>query len=333
MTTRLIAMLSLLLLSVGGHAETFKIATAAPEGTAWMETMRRGATEIDKRTDGRVRFTFYPGGVMGNDSSVLRKIRVGQLQGGALTANGLAEVHPDVNVYGLPFAFRSYEEADYVRSRMDGTLVEGLKKQGFVSFGLTENGFAYLMSGHPVRRVEDLKGHRVWVPEGDTISRTAFEAVGVSPVALPLTDVLTGLQTGLIDTVGASPVGAIALQWHSRVRYVTDAPLLYLCGGLLIDGKAFAKVSAADQAVMREVLERLNGELSRQTRADNERAFKALAKQGVERVTPSADDMAPWQASVAKAMERLAQQKVFSADALKTLRRHVADFRAGRRAP
>ncbi len=333
MIIRLIATLALLLLSFGGQAETFKIATAAPEGTAWMETMRRGAAEVDKRTAGRVRFTFYPGGVMGNDSSVLRKIRVGQLQGGAMTANGLAEVYSDVNVYGLPFAFRSYEEADYVRARMDPTIVEGLKKQGFVSFGLTENGFAYLMSGHPVRRVEDLKGHRVWVPEGDAISRAAFEAVGVSPVALPLTDVLTGLQTGLIDTVGASPVGAIALQWHSRVRYLTDAPLLYLCGGLLIDAKAFAKLSAADQAVLREVLERLNGELNRQTRADNERAFKALARQGIERVSPSADDMAPWQASVARAMERLAQQKAFSADALKTLRRHVADFRAGRRAP
>ena len=333
MITRLIATLALLLLSFGGQAETFKIATAAPEGTAWMETMRRGAAEVDKRTAGRVRFTFYPGGVMGNEASVLRKVRVGQLHGGALTALGLAEIFPDVNVYGLPFAFRSFDEADYVRSRMDKTVVEGLKNKGFVSFGLTENGFAYLMSSDPIRRVGDLKGHKVWVPEGDAITRAAFEAVGVSPVALPLTDVLTGLQTGLLDTVGTSPVGAIALQWHSRVRYLTDMPLVYLCGSLVIDGKAFAKLSPADQAVMREVLERLTAELNRQSRADNANALKALTRQGIQLAAPSQEDVAGWLSNVDRAMERLAQQGVFSPEALKTLRRHVADFRAGRRAP
>jgi TRAP-type C4-dicarboxylate transport system substrate-binding protein len=334
---RLLAAFALCLLTVSGvatAATTFKIATTAPEGTAWMEAMRRAADEIGRRTDGRVQFTFYPGGVMGNDKSVLRKIRVGQLQGGAIGAGGLSEAYPDLGVYGLPFNFRSHAEADYVRGRMDAALLEGLKKSGFVGFGLTENGFAYLMSGHPVRRVDDLKGHKVWVPEGDTISAAAFQAVGVSPVPLPLTDVLTGLQTGLVDTVGTSAVGAIALQWHTRVKYVADLPVAYLCGGLVIERKAFEKLSPADQASVREVLERNTAELNRRSRDDGERAMKALQKQGIELVQPSREDVAGWTSTVGKAMDGLAGQPgSYSAEILKTLRRHVADYRAGHRAP
>jgi TRAP-type C4-dicarboxylate transport system substrate-binding protein len=281
-----------------------------------------------------VQFTFYPGGVMGNDKSVLRKIRVGQLQGGAIGAGGLSDVYPDLAVYGLPFNFRSYAEADYVRGKMDAQLLDGLKKSGFVGFGLTENGFAYLLSGHPVRRVEDLKGHKVWVPEGDPISAAAFQAVGVSPVPLPLTDVLTGLQTGLVDTVGTSAVGAIALQWHTRVKYLADLPLSYLSGGLVIERKAFEKLSPADQAAVREVLERNTAELNRRSREDGERAMKALQKQGIEVLQPSREDVAGWTGTVGQAMDRLAGQPgSFSVEILKTLRRHVADYRAAHRAP
>ena len=334
---RLLAALAGALLAASGAAPaatTFKIATTAPEGTAWMDAMRRAADDISRRTEGRAQFAFYPGGVMGNDKSVLRKIRVGQLQGGALGAGGLSEVYPDLGVYGLPFNFRSYAEADYVRSRMDVQLLEGLKKNGFIGFGLTENGFAYLMSGHPVRRVDDLKGHKVWVPEGDPISAAGFQAVGVSPVPLPLTDVLTGLQTGLVDIVGTSAVGAIALQWHTRVKYLTDLPLSYLSGGLVIERKAFEKLSPADQAAVREVLERNTAALNRRSREDGERAMKALQKQGIEVVQPSREDLAGWTSTVAQAMDRLAGQPgTYSSEALKTLRRHVADYRAGRRAP
>ena len=333
---RLLLACVLLLGALGGAAGAapLKIATTAPEGSAWMQEMRRAATEIDKRTGGRVQFTFYPGGVMGNDKSVLRKIRVGQLQGGAIGAGGLSDVYPDLAVYGLPFNFRSYAEADYVRGKMDAQLLDGLKKSGFVGFGLTENGFAYLLSGHPVRRVEDLKGHKVWVPEGDPISAAAFQAVGVAPVPLPLTDVLTGLQTGLVDTVGTSAVGAIALQWHTRVKYLADLPLSYLSGGLVIERKAFEKLSPADQAVVREVLERNTAELNRRSREDGERAMKALQKQGIEVLQPSREDVAGWTGTVGQAMDRLAGQPgSFSVEILKTLRRHVADYRAAHRAP
>lgn len=317
----------LALLSFETRAATFKIATAAPDGTSWMKALRAGAEEIEKRTFGRVTFRFYPGGIMGNDASVLRKIRVGQLNGGMITGGGLAEIYSDAQVYTLPLAFRSFEEVDFVRERMDQLVIDGIGRNGFTSFGLSEGGFAYLMSNAPLKSVDDLKGQKVWVPEGDVIGRSAFEALHVHPVSLPLTDVLTGLQTGMIDTVGTSPIGAIALQWHIRVKYLTDTPLLYLYGTLIVQRKVFEGLSAEDRAVVREVMGEVFARFDRENRRDNEQALKALRNQGIEFVSPSEDQSLRWESTMETVTERLVMQGVLSAGIVKTFRSHLNEFR------
>ena len=307
-------------------AKTFKIATVAPDGTSWMNSMRAAGKTIKERTEGRVKFTFYPGGVMGNDKTVLRKIRIRQLHGGMISSGSLAEIFPDILVYNLPFAFKSFADVDYVRARMDGYILAGLERKGFISFGLTEIGFAYLMSNRPLRSVEHLKGQRVWVPEGDIVSRTAFEAVNVSPVPLSLIDVLTGLQTGLVDTVGASPVGAIALQWHTRVKYLTDTPLVYVFGSLVIQRKAFESLSPSDREVMREVIRGTLRKLGHRARQDNASALIALRKQGIRFVTPPTEMLDEWKGKVAKAMDRLGERGYFSLDTLRVFRGHLREY-------
>ena len=133
------------------QAETFKIATLAPEGSAWMNEIRAGAKQLEAATDGRLRLKFYPAGVMGNEATVLRKIKVGQLQGGAFTAKGLVDVYNDVQIYGIPFMFRSYDEVSYVRERVDDLIRRGLEARGLVLVGFAGGGFAYLLSKEPVR--------------------------------------------------------------------------------------------------------------------------------------------------------------------------------------
>lgn len=328
---RLVATLTILVLFVPMLvlAKSLKIATIAPEGSVWMTEMRTGAAEIEQRTAGRVRLRFYPGGIMGNDSSVLRKIRIGQLHGGALTGGGLATIYPDSQVYSLPFTFRSYEEVDYVRSRMDAVLIDGLRQQGFISFGLGEGGFAYLMANHAITSVDDLSGHKVWIPEGDTISRTGFNAIGVSPVSLPLADVLTGLQTGLIDTVATTPVGAIALQWHTRVKYVNDAPLLYVFGTLLIQRKAFEGLTPDDQQIVADVMRATLARINAKSREDNQMARHALSTQGIQFLHSTDEQHQQWIVPVMQAMDRMAHEGVFSAPILQVLRNHLDDYRKG----
>lgn len=312
-------------------ALTFKIATISPDGTRWMEALKKGADEIAKSTSDRVTFRFYPGGIMGNDDSVLRKIRVGQLAGGAITGGGLGRVYPDAQVYSLPLAFRSFEEVDYLRSRMDRLILDGIWNHGFVSFGLSEGGFAYVMSNRPLYSVEDMKGQKVWVPEGDVLSRTAFEAIHVAPISLPLTDVLTGLQTGLINTVATSPIGAIALQWHTRVKYMTDTPIMYLYGTLIVQRREFERLSPDDQSVVRDVMGKVFEELNRQNRLDNEEAIGALRKQGIQIVRPTADQAQGWRGVTEEVSHRLAGEGVMSRNVLTTFQKYLNEFRAGAR--
>ncbi|MDH3748337.1 MAG: TRAP transporter substrate-binding protein DctP [Gammaproteobacteria bacterium] len=276
----------LLVLASGGFASaaTLKIATVTPEGSQWMKDMRASAAEIKEKTEGRVQIKYYGGGVMGNDTKVLGRIRIGALQGGAFTPSALSEKYPDINLYGLPLIFNSEDEVNYVRERMDVSLGEGLAESGFVTFGFAGGGFAVIMSNTPVRGLDDLKGKRVWVPEGDTISYASMEALSLSPVTLPLTDVLTGLQTGLIDIVAISPIGALVLQWHTKVKYMTELPLVYTLGFMAIDRKAFAKIKPEDQAIVREVMERTYEKFDAASPADNRGARDALLNTGIETV-------------------------------------------------
>jgi TRAP-type C4-dicarboxylate transport system substrate-binding protein len=280
-----------------GAAE-IKVATIAPDGSSWMREMRGGAERIKERTGGRVEIKFYPGGVMGNDAQVLRKIRIGQLHGGAFTTGGLGERYPALNLYGIPLLFRSLDEIDYVRARLDPKLIAGLEQAGFVSFGFSEGGFANLMANEPVRTIEDLRRKKVWVPEGDQISFLAMETLGLSPVVLPPTDVLTGLQTGLLDVVAASPVVALVLQWHTKVKYRTELPVSYSMGIFALDARVFDRLAAEDQAVVREVMGEVMGKIDTTSRDDNRRAADVMTSAGVEPVPVNPADVEDWRAAL-----------------------------------
>jgi len=276
-------------------AKTIKIATLSPEGTFWMKHMRVGAKEIKKLTEGRVKFKFYPGGVMGNDENVLRKIRIGQLHGGALTIGTLAQLTPDITLYGLPYLFSSLDDAADIRKTTDPMLSQELEDNGFVNFGFAQGGFTYLMSKEPIRNLDDLRQRKSWIPDKSDVGLSVYEYVGVSPLALPLSDVLTGLQTGLINTVVTSPIGALALQWHTHIRYVTDQPLSYIAAVLVIDEKAFNKISEADQKIVREVMGDVYKKIDQQNKLDNIAARKALINQGVEFIELSDADKVEWE--------------------------------------
>ncbi len=324
------ALLTLAATAATAQNHTLKLATLSPDGASWMVEMRKGGDEIARRTGGRVKLKFYPGGVMGNDKTVLRKVRSGQLQGGAFTGGGLAEVAPDAQVYGLPFLFHSLAEVDYVRRHLDRPVAQALEGAGMVVLGISEGGFAYLMSSHPVRVSADLKGRKVWVPEGDRVSQAGFEAVGVTPVPLAIADVYTGLQTGLVDTVAASALGALALQWHTKVKHLTDVPLTYLVGILAVDRQAFEALAPEDRGVVREVMGTVFTRLDRQNRLDDAAARKALAGQGIAFETPGPEDLARWRAIADDAISRLRGKGVYTDGTLTLLRGHLADFRAGR---
>jgi TRAP-type C4-dicarboxylate transport system substrate-binding protein len=315
----------LLLSSSVANARAFKIATVVPEGTFWMQEMRAAAEQIKAKTQGRVTFKFYPGGVMGSDESVLRKIRIGQLHGGAVTAASMTGIAADIGIYELPYLFDTLDQVDYVRSKMDAGLVSTLEQKGYISFGLAEGGFSYMMSDEPLQSVADVRNKKVWLPSNHDVGEAVFASAGVSAVSLPISDVLTALQTGLIDTLITSPIGAIALQWHTKVAYVVEEPLTYFAALLVIDRKAFYKLSEEDQQIVREIMGKAFENIDKQNRKDNVEAKQALKNQGVEFVPLSPTSRQEWREVGAKAIKMLEKQNKYSDKTYTDLMRYLAE--------
>ncbi len=319
----LTAIVLLLLNSVTASAAIFKIATVSPDGTFWMQEMRAGADEIEQKTQGRVEFKFYPGGVMGSDESVLRKIRIGQLQGGAVTSGSMTAIAPDIAIYELPYLFESLEQVDYVRSKMDAELVASLENKGFISFGLAEGGFTYIMSDQPLQSVADVRNKKVWIPSNHDVGDAVFSSADVSPVPLPISDVLTGLQTGLIDTIITSPIGAIALQWHTKINYVVDEPLTYFSALLVLDKKKFNKLSDDDKQVVRDIMGNVFKRINEQNRKDNVGARQALLKQGIKFIRLSPDSAKEWRKIGDTSVKKLEKQNQYSDSAYDELMKYL----------
>ena len=183
-----------LLLALPAPATTFKIATLSPAGSAWMNILRAAAEEVDAATEGRVAFRFYPGGAMGDDWAVLRKIRAGQLHGGVVTTTVFNRIYSDVQLYNLPLVFRDLSEVDAVRAKLDSVLLAGMERNGFVAFGIAEVGMAYAMSQRPTGTLESLRRAKVWSPEGDISVARALETFGIAPIPLTVVDVLPGCK-------------------------------------------------------------------------------------------------------------------------------------------
>jgi len=312
----LLIIFSLCVMSVV-QAKTFKISTPAPDGSFWMNQMRAGAKEVFKATQGRVKFKYYPGGVMGSESVALKKIRIGQLQGVAISNGGLQKIYPDSQVYSLPMIFNSFEEVDYVRSILDEQIVKGLDKGGMVSFGLSEGGFTFAMSMKPIKETKDLDQHKFWAPINNKQAEITLKSFGVTPIPLSFGDVLTGLQTNLIDTIVVSPITAIALQWHTQIKFITKVPLTYTYATLVID----------DQKIVKDIMSNVFNRLDKQNRKDNIAALTAMENQGVEIILPKDKVLKEWYKKGQSSRNAIKNNNILSDDVYKNITSLLSTYR------
>ena len=305
-----------------------KLATLAPEGSAWMRTLQKVNREVDSRTGGALRIRAYPGGVMGDDQAVLRKMRIGQIHIAGITTLGLGSIFKDIQVLAAPFLFQTYDEVDHVLTRLTTRLEEGFEKNGYILVGWSEIGFVYIMSNKPIARLEDFQGMKVWMPEGDLLSQAVFRKVGVSPVPLSIPDVLMALQTGLVDVVYSPPIGAIALQWFTKVKYIIRVPLSYAVGGVAMTQKAFDRIPQEHQQTFKGIFRENISDLNTLTRRDNEEALRVIETEGIQPMEPSAEELARFQRIAQEATEELAGD-AFSMEMLEEVRTYLNERRGG----
>ena len=267
------------------HADdtyTLKFATLAPQGSTWMNIINDWAKQVEKESQGRLRFKLYPGGVSGDEPDVLRKIRFGQLHGAAFTGHGIGNIYSPARIFEIPYLFRDAQEIDAVRAQFMPEIEAGFRKNDYELLGWMEVGFIRFFSKHPIRTLDDLKQRRIWLWQGDPIGLAFFNASGISPVPLPLTDVYTSLSTGLIDTTIAPPLGAIAFQWFTKTPYMSEVPLSNGIGGLLVARAYFDKLPPDLQALLQRTGKQISARLITETRRDNEKSLLVLRNNGVK---------------------------------------------------
>ena len=297
-----------------------------------MVELRKAATSIDEETEGRVKVKYYSGGAMGEDFAVKRKMRARQLQGAVLQTSVFNSEVPNLNVYNLPMQFKTIDEVAAVRSQLDGVLRQELEDAGYVSFGFVGIGLAYAMGTKRAITVEESRKLKVWVPPNDPSTELMLKAFGVNPVPLTIVDVLTGLQTGLIDTIASPPVAAIMLQWHTEVDYLLDVPFLYAYSVFVLDARAFRDISESDQETIRKHMDQAIIHSEKKANEDHESALDAILAEGMELVEPDGEVLKFWQTSADNAISDwidrgLITQSIYDrfADLLKQYRLENAD--------
>lgn len=271
----------------GAASITIKIATIAPEGSTWMDVSHEYENYVKEHTNGAVKFTMYAGGVMGDEPEVIRKIKLGQLQAGGFSGMGLGKVVPEVRVLELPLLFKTYDEVDYVLGKLDKTLRKLFDDKGFVLLGWAEQGFIYVFTNKPVYQLDDLSGVKMFVWAGDNFAKIIFDSLEVlTPIPVAVPEVLSSLQTGLINAFYNTPLGAVALQWYPHVKYMINIPFTYGTGAIILDKKAFQTYPPEVRTALLEGGRIIFPKLMAAARRDNAQFLKDLPREGVTFINP-----------------------------------------------
>jgi TRAP-type C4-dicarboxylate transport system substrate-binding protein len=238
--------------------------------------------EIRQQTNHEAGIKLYYGGVQGDESDVLRKIRMGQLHGGTFTGSGLGRIVPAVRVTEVPYLFMNYDEVEYVRKALRSDMEKMFEEQGFVVMGWNEIGFVYNFSKVPITSIEIARSQKWWMWEGDELSKAMFDAYGITPVPLSFTDVMTSLNTKLIDTASITPYGAVAYHWFEKFQYMSEYPTTNVQGATIVTKAVWDKISTDNQQKIKKICQPYFDDLSLHTRAQDKKSVEVLKKAGMQ---------------------------------------------------
>lgn len=308
-------------------ADEWRIATLAPDGSSWMKILSKGAANVATVTEGRVTLKYYTGGVQGTEEGVLRKMKMGGLDGGAFTSVGLSQIVPSIRVLELPMIFESVEEMAYVRNKMWGTFMKRFDRKGFHLLAPGEVGDIHFYSNNPIRSIADLKKAKVWLWGQDALVKAMFRKLGVNGVPMGVPNVLPALNTGRINACYGSPLATVALQWYTKVKFATSMTTSYGISSTVIKKDVWEKMSPEDKKAATKSFRKHAKQLRKTVRKDNKRAQKAIVKAGVKVIpTPPAAQEAF--KKIAKEVWKDMTGKLYSQKDLDRVLKYRAEFRA-----
>jgi TRAP-type C4-dicarboxylate transport system substrate-binding protein len=327
---RILLALTLLGFSASAQEHTLKIATLAPEGSSWMNLFHAWGKQVEEHSAGKVKVKFYSGGVAGDERDAVRKMRLGQINGAAVTSIGLGLIQPEVRVLELPMLIKTYDEMDYVRNTLDADLRKKFEEKGYVLLAWGDVGPIHIFSNIPLKSKTDLAQTKLWAWVDDPLVRTLFQQLGTNGVPLGVPDVLPSLQTGLINACYGSPLSTLALQWYTKVKYMTSMHITQAVGATIMNKKDFDKLSPELQKVLSNDSKELEKKVLKTIREDNAKSLQSLKNAGVQ-VIDSPSAMVNEFTEQALALRPKLEPSVYTHDFRLKVEKVLADYRAGKK--
>jgi TRAP-type C4-dicarboxylate transport system substrate-binding protein len=309
----LVFVLAAACLLVGGtgakHAEAdgktvIRYATIAPAGTSFGKILKAWGRTLGKETEGRVEFRYYSGGSQGDERDFIRKMRAGQMDAAGITTIGLGIVVRPVLVLSAPGVIETYEQLARVREKMNARFAKMFEDAGFVLLNWSDAGKGRIMSTIPIRKPADLKSARPWAWKDDPIFSEFLKVVGANAVRLGVPEVYAALQTKMVDVVPASPLAAVALQWFTKLKYMSKDSFGIILGASLLKKEKFDQLSPGDQKILMDTARRAALALDKVVRRDDAKAYDVLIDRGIE-VVDTGPYRAEWDKASDETLERL----------------------------
>ncbi|KPK17726.1 MAG: hypothetical protein AMJ62_01170 [Myxococcales bacterium SG8_38] len=281
---------------------TLRIATLAPAGSSWMKVVNAWNNTVQEKTNGRLKIRVYPGGSQGDERDFVRKMRVGQLDAGIMTMTGMSMIVRAMTVLVLPGFLDTYEKLDRVRAKMAPEFEAMFEKEGFKLVGWGDAGMTRLFAAKPFRKPSDLKALRPWVWKDELAFVELYDVIGANAVRLGVPEVYPALQTRMIDMVSSSALTAVALQWYTRVKYMTGWNSAIIAGGTLIRKDKYDALPPDLRDAFDSTAARAHELINKTIRNDDRKAYEVIVQKGIQVVDPG-DAKAEWDAAYAKVRE------------------------------
>ncbi len=311
-------------------AQTIKVGSLAPVGSSWDTTLKKIAAEWMRLSGGKVRLVIYPGGIVGDEPDMIRKMRIGQLQAAAMTALGIGRIYAPVLSLGFPLLVRSDEEIDLLLERMGPRLEAGIEKAGYKVVAWSTSGWIYYYSREPVSKPADLKKQKLWMWEGgDSRELSTWMSLGFQVVPLKSTDVLIALQSGMIDAYCVSPIAAAVYQWFALTPNMLDLKWSPLYGGLVLTRSAWQQVPADLRPGLQQSAREIGRQMNEANRENERQALAVMKSRGLQIRRPPREDVAQWEKVVAEAAGQIVGEMI-DRDSYEAALRELDSIRAGR---
>lgn len=284
-----------------------RIATLAPAGSPWMAVLDKSAAEIKEKTAGRVTLKYFEGGQQGDERDFVRKIKLGQLDGAAVTAIGLSMIDESIRVLEVPMMFANVEEVDYVADKMWPYFQKKFEKKGFQLGDAGDVGWVYFLSKDKVETLADLKAQKVWRWSDDDVVKAMYKKLGVTKdVSLGVPEVDGNLTSGKINACYGPPLAAMTLGWASKVKYMTSMPMAYSIGATVIKLDTLKKIDAEDLKKIQKITKTISKSLMKAVRKDNEASLKQMKQKGIKVTETPADMVSDFTKAAEKVWDELA---------------------------